>query len=150
MGSRPRHGRRPTTLRAALPGLRRTVRRLGRHVRKQGWLIAAGSGAMLAEVLLRLLEPWPLKFIFDRVIQPDPEKAATGVGFADRMDPSQLLIVSAVAFVVFTGLRAVASYLATVSFALAGNRILTRVRADLYRHLQSLSLSFHTRARSGD
>lgn len=141
---------RASTLRAALPGLYRTLRRLAPYVGRQGWLIVAGSSAMLAEILLRLLEPWPLKFIFDRVIQPDPARAATGVAWADRMDPGLLLGLSAVAFVAFTGLRALASYLSTVSFALAGNRVLTKVRADLYRHLQRLSMSFHVRARGGD
>src|SRR5690606_40798757 len=48
------------------------------------------------------------------------------------------------------GLRALASYLSTVAFALAGNRVLTRVRAEVYRHLQRLSLRYHASARTGD
>ena len=37
-----------------------------------------------------------------------------------------------------------------LGFALIGNRVLTGVRAAVYRHLQYLSLSFHTRSRSGE
>ncbi len=136
--------------RASIPGLRRTVRRFAPHLRKQARLIAGGSAAMVAEIMFRLLEPWPLKLILDRVIQPDPQRAATGLGFLDRMEPGLLLVLSAVAVVLFTGVRALASYLSTLTFALAGNRVLTEVRGDLYRHLQRLSLSFHTRARRGD
>ena len=48
------------------------------------------------------------------------------------------------------GLRALAVYASTVGFALIGNKVMTKVRADVYRHLHSLSLSFHTKARKGD
>jgi ATP-binding cassette subfamily B protein len=58
--------------------------------------------------------------------------------------------VSALAVIVFAGLRALAAYYSTVGFALVGNRVLTIVRNQLYNQIQRLSLSFHTRARSGD
>src|SRR5688500_11534397 len=61
-----------------------------------------------------------------------------------------LLMTSAAAIFVITCLRAVAEYANTVGFALVGNRVLTDVRGDLYRHLQCLSLSYHTKARGGD
>ena len=48
------------------------------------------------------------------------------------------------------GLRALSVYASTVGFALIGNKVMTKVRADVYRHLHSLSLSFHTKARKGD
>jgi ATP-binding cassette, subfamily B, bacterial len=104
---------------------------------------------MAGDILFRLLEPWPLKFVVDRVLLPDAQ-SATGIAFADRLDPLVLLAASAAAVVLLSGGRALTSYLSTVALALAGNRVLTEVRADLYRHLQRLSLSFHTGARSGD
>jgi ATP-binding cassette subfamily B protein len=60
------------------------------------------------------------------------------------------LALSALAIVVLTALRTLADYANTIGFALVGNRVLTQVRNELYRHLQGLSLSFHTKARSGD
>src|SRR5207244_947273 len=48
------------------------------------------------------------------------------------------------------GAAALAAYYNTVGLALAGNRVLTAVRNELYAQLQRLSLSFHTRARTGD
>jgi len=137
-------------LRDALPSLGHTLRRFGPHVRRQWALIAGGSAALLAEVVLRLAEPWPLKFIFDRVIQPDPAAAASGIGWADALDPGTLLVASAIAIVVLTALRAGTAYLTTVAFALAGNRVLTAVRSELFRHLQRLSLRFHDTSRTGD
>ena len=126
---------RPSTLLAALPGLAATLRRFGPHIRSQRLLIAGGGTAMLAEVALRLLEPWPLKFVLDRVIVTGA--SSTGIAWADRLDPGSLLLLSAVAVAVLTGLRALSAFLSTVAFALAGNRVLTRVRSELYRHLQT-------------
>jgi ATP-binding cassette, subfamily B, bacterial len=141
---------RAPSLRESLPDLWRTVRRFGPYVRKQRSLIGIGSTALAAEVIFRLLEPWPLKFVFDRIIQPVPGRSATGWDFADGIDPLTLLAVAAVGVAALAGLRAAASYVATVTLALAGNRVLSEVRGELYRHLQRLSLSFHSKARGGD
>lgn len=137
-------------LRGSLPGWSRTLRRFGPYVRRRWPLVVTGAIAMFAEVVLRLLEPWPVKFVFDRVIVTDPGAAATGIAWADRLDPIALLVGSAVAVVVLAGLRAVTAYTSTVCFALVGNRVLTDVRAETYRHLQRLSLRFHHGARGGD
>ncbi len=134
---------RPTSLRDALPGLRRTLRRLSPYLRPHRRLAVGGVAAVLAEVALRLLEPWPLKFVLDRVLAPG------GAG-AGALSPTALVVLCAVGVVVVVGLRALASYLSTVAFALAGNRVLTAVREDLFAHLQRLSLRYHATARSGD
>jgi len=140
----------PSTLRAALPGLRRTVRRFAPHLRRERLLVGGGLAALFAEVGLRLLEPWPLKFIIDAVIVDDPTANVPGLGWAENLDAGVLLAVLAGAIVVLTGLRALAAYGSTVAFALAGNRVLTTVRGELFRHLQRLSLRFHAGARTGD
>jgi ATP-binding cassette subfamily B protein len=134
----------------SIPGLSRIARRFWPHLRKERRLIATSLLALLAEVGLRLLEPWPLKFVFDSVLASNPASNPSGVPFLDKLDPSTLLIASAVAVVAITALRALAAYINTVGFAMVGNRVLTRVRSDLYAHMQRLSLSFHTKARGGD
>ena len=53
---------------SALPSLRRTLRRFRPHVREQRRLLLLGSLALFAEVVLRLLEPWPLKYVLDAVV----------------------------------------------------------------------------------
>src|SRR3989442_9997342 len=60
-----------------------------------------------------------------------------------------MLALSALAVIVFAGLRALAAYYNTVGLALVGNRVLTQVRNDLFNQLQRLSLAFHNRARTG-
>ncbi len=137
---------RPSTLRDAAPGLRRTLTRFRPHLREQRKLLILGCIALFAEVALRLLEPWPLKYVLDAVI------AAAGADLRTPQ-PAELrtvLIVATVALVAVVVLRAVAAYLMTILFALAGNRVLTRVRAELYAHLHTLSMAYHDKARTGD
>ena len=146
------------SLRDSLPGLGRLVRRFWPYVRRERPLIAASLLALYAEIGLRLLEPWPLKVVLDQILAlaPAPARAATrglrgsGLHLLHDVDPATLLMLAALAVIGFAGLRALADYYNTVGFALVGNRVLTRVRSELYGHLQRLSLSFHTRAQSGD
>ncbi|NNF58386.1 MAG: ABC transporter ATP-binding protein [Rhodothermaceae bacterium] len=138
---------RPKTLRATLPGLGRTLRLVWPYTRRHRPLLGGAFAALFASVALRALEPWPLKLIFDQVLVP--EHAATG-GFLGGLSPMALLGLAALAIVAIAVGRAWMNYLNRVGFALVGNRVLTDVRGDLYRHLQCLSLSFHSRTRAGD
>ncbi|MFC7621884.1 ABC transporter ATP-binding protein [Microlunatus sp. GCM10028923] len=141
-------------LSAALPGLRRTLHRFRHQVAAERKLIMLGLLALIAEVGLRLLEPWPLAYVIDAIV------AATGADLATRGAPvpgvpgvadlTVLLISCAAALVGVVALRAGAAYAMTVCFALAGNRVLTRVRTELYAHLNRLSLRFHESRRTGD
>jgi len=144
-------GKRPDSLRKALPGLSRVLAHLAPYIRGQRGLIAGGAAAMIAAVLAKLAEPWPLKIVIDHVVPVGAGGApGTGIAAIDTLTMDQLLVVVAVGLILAIGLRALFEYLATIAFALAGARILTRVRGDLFRHLQALPLSFHQTARTGD
>ena len=60
-------GRRPQKLQESLPSLWRIMRHFWPYIRKQRALILGSFLALFVEVVLRLLEPWPLKFVLDRV-----------------------------------------------------------------------------------
>jgi ATP-binding cassette subfamily B protein len=141
---------RPQTLHQSLPSLWRIGRRFWPYLGRQRRLVAGSLLALFAEVGLRLLEPWPLKFVFDHFFATGEAAGRPGIPLLEAIDPSVQLTLLAMAVVLITGLRALVTYFNTVGFALVANRVMTQVRADLYRHLQSLSLSFHTRARGGD
>ena len=139
-----------TELRENLPGLWRISRYFWPHARQYRGLMAASLAALFAEVALRLMEPWPLKLVFDRLLGTGKGNRLRFLPDFHQLDPMTLLTYAALAVVVITGLRALASYWQLVGFAQIGNRVLRKVRAQLYRHVQYLSLSFHTRARTGD
>ncbi len=126
------------------------IRRFWPEIRNYRILILAAFVALFAEVLLRLLEPWPLKFVFDSLMSESSAGVDLGFFQLEAVDPTKLILFAAIAVVCFTGLRAVAAYASTVGFALAGNRIMTKIRNDLYRHVQCLSLNFHNKSRGGD
>lgn len=141
---------RPKQLKESVPSLWRILCFFWPWVRKQRPLIASGMVALMAGIFFRLLEPWPLKFIFDRIIPTERPPRLKGLELLDQIEPMTLLTLSAVALVAIVGMRAFADYCQKVGFAKIGNRVLRDVRNDLYRHIQGLSLAFHTRARSGD
>lgn len=141
---------RPQSLPDALPSLAHLVRRFRPYLRKESGLVVGSFAALFAEVGLRLLEPWPLKFIFDHVLGSASTGGPVNVASFGVMEPLVVLSIAAVGVVLLTGARALTAYASTVGFALVGQRVLTRIRADLFSHLQRLSLSFHTGARSGD
>ena len=134
------------SLHQALPILAEVLRRFSPYLRQQKLLLILASLAMVADVTLRVLEPLPLKFVFDYVLSdnqlPYPALA--------QLEPIWLLTLCAGAILVLTGLRALAAYWSTVALAIVGSRVMIQVRDRLYCHLQQLSLAYHTKARSGD
>jgi ATP-binding cassette subfamily B protein len=106
--------------------------------------------ALLLEVGLGTLEPWPLKFIFDHVLGVRRRGASGLSAWIEQWDSATIVTASALSMVVISGLRALADYASSVGFARVANRVLAEVRGKLYVHLQALSLSFHARARGGD
>lgn len=134
---------------ASAIGLLHFFRRFRSQIIAEKRLIAVSLAGLAGEVAMRLLEPWPLKFVIDHVLDPSRSTGKIYPGLANA-SPIALVTMSAAAIVVFGGLRALFAYANTVGLAIVGNRVLTQVRADLYRHLQALSLSFHHRARTGE
>lgn len=137
-------------LKASVPSLRRILVRFWPLVRKQRLLLTFSSMGLVAETLFRLLEPWPLQFVVDYVIVTSSSAGSSRIPAISAMDPMVLLTLCAVALVVIVSLRAVATYVGKVGAALIGNRVLTAVRAELFSHLQRLSLSFHNKRKTGD
>lgn len=145
-----KRGHRQTSLRKTLPGLRRVLIRMAPYLRRHRGLVAGGSAAMVASVLAKLLEPWPLKFVIDHVVQVGDGVAGSGIALVDDLPLQTLLLVCALALVGIIAIRALCEYTATIAFALAGNRVLTRVRGDLFRHLLALPMAFHAKSKTGD
>jgi ATP-binding cassette subfamily B protein len=137
-------------MRKALPGIARFARHFAPYLRAHRGLIAGAMGALLVQALFRLLEPWPLKFIIDRIVGAEGKSGRFDSELLSSLDTNLFLTVVVLALVIITGFRAMAGYYSIVGFALIGNRVLTRLREQLFRHLQSISLGFHDRARGGD
>src|SRR5207245_9510872 len=99
--------------------------------------------ARFAEVGFRLLEPWPLKFVFDHIIGSSSKRGPDFFRALNSVDQMPLLALAAIAVVIITLLRAVASYWQPIGFAPLGNRALAKVRNQPSPHAQYVSLSPH-------
>jgi ATP-binding cassette, subfamily B, bacterial len=139
-----KRAKRPRGVAATVGGLGRLVRRFGPYLRRERGLLAGATLALLGATAFKLLEPWPLKLVVDALAGAGVPAALAG------LDAATLFALCAGALVAAVGLKALATYAATMGFALAGVRALTRVREDAFRHVLRLSPGFHGRARTGD
>jgi ATP-binding cassette subfamily B protein len=133
----------PTVTRSAL---RRTLGILRPHLRGQRALLAGGGAVLLLEVLFRVLEPWPTKFVIDAVTR----SLGADLSQSGPTASVQLLLACALATISIIGLRALCNFTATVAFALGGSRVATALRAHSFDHIQRLSRTYHGSARTGD
>ena len=119
-------------------------------LRKEYPLVSTSLIALIAQVVLQVLQPWPLKFVIDRFFGIEPSDDSSIFQVIESLDDATLIIGSSIALIVIISLRAIAQYYNLVGFAKVGTRVLTKIRNRLYQHLQVLSLSFHSKEKSGD
>ncbi len=104
---------------------------------------------MLASVGANLLKPWPLALIVDSVLGGRPLPPAIADHFAGASKWSLIVTFSVVLLVLHIG-QGVLGALQNFTAIQVGLRGLTRVRNEVFAHLQSLSLRFHQGANTGD
>jgi len=131
-----------------LPALTRFINHFSPEINKRKLLIVGSFAALLIETGFRLLEPWPLKFIFDKILVPNPSEVHFIFGY--NFDTFSLLTLLALSIVAIAIIEGSAAYLSTFGMALAAIQILSEIRGNLYSHLQRLSISFHHKHKSGD
>lgn len=142
---------RPKSIRSSLPGILNFARYFAPAIREHRGTIAIAMGALFLQVVFSLLEPWPLKFVIDLVTDSHQGRSEFILPTAiTELSAPLFLAILAIALVTFASLRALFTHISTVAFALVGNKVLMQVREQLFRHLQTLSLSYHSQARSGD
>lgn len=109
--------------------------------------------AVLGESLGELLEPWPLKIVFDSVLGSKKlphwwMAILENLGFGESN--IAVLQFAVVAVVVIAAIGAISSYTEKYLTTTVGQRVLHDLRCTLYHHAQRLSLSYHDRKRTGD
>ncbi|MFN2577380.1 MAG: ABC transporter ATP-binding protein [Pyrinomonadaceae bacterium] len=107
--------------------------------------------AVLGESLTDLLEPWPLKIVFDHVFGSKrmPGWLANVVDLVGT-DKFSILNFAVLAVIVIAVVGAVSSYFEKYLTTSVGQWIMHDLRRVLYSHIQRLSLSYHDQKRTGD
>jgi len=130
--------------------LRRVVARLTPYLRGRKGSLVLALASTVGYMLLRLLEPWPLKLLFDNVLLGVPLPAS--LSFLERLTDSRgtllgVIVGSIVAIALLSGFL---YYWQNVLSAYIGQKVVSGLRLDLFRQLQRLDFSFHDRRQTGD
>ena len=125
-----------------------------RYASRSGGPLLDLLAAMLVEVGLGLLQPWPIKILIDNVLghHPTPHvllsvtNALPGGGGRAGVLLWAVAVGTVLIFALTTAMDMVASYAAIA----LGQRMTFALSADVFLHLQRLSLRFHSRRPVGD
>lgn len=124
------------------------VRTFRTEIAREKSLLAVAATTVLGSVVFRILEPWPLKFIYDSIFHA--KSKGIPISILHGMSGPSVVAVAALSMVALTGLAGTFEYASSISMARAASFILAEVRGRLFRHLANLSVSFHGRNKTGD
>lgn len=128
-------------------GLRTFVARYWGEIRPYRFQLLLASLALLATVVLRMIEPWPLKFLFDGLLHRSGRGTAN---FLSGLSLPQLIWFGAGATCAAIALRALSEYVGKCLLSNVSNRVVNAVRIKLFRRLLGQSLHFFHHSRGGD
>ena len=122
------------------------------YARPYSGRIALALLILFVDTLVSLAEPWPVKLIFDNVLLGKHLHSPWSLLIPESVaqDPVLLLVILCGALLLLAVVSAGATYFSTRLLALAGQRIIFRLRCALFAHLQQLSPAFYDRQRLGD
>jgi ATP-binding cassette, subfamily B, bacterial len=107
--------------------------------------------AVLGESATDLLEPWPLKIVFDYIFgsKAMPDWLAGMVAWLGD-DKFAILNFAVLAVLTIAVFGAISSYVENYLTTSVGQWVMHDLRRVVYHHIQRLSLSFHDQKRTGD
>jgi ATP-binding cassette, subfamily B, bacterial len=108
--------------------------------------------AMAATVGLEVLRPWPTKLLVDDVLGASGPTSLTAIRawLPGAESIEGLLAWTCITTVLIVAAGAVSAMIQTVASVRAGQRMVYDLAADLFLHLQRLSVLFHSRRPVGD
>jgi ATP-binding cassette, subfamily B, bacterial len=127
--------------------------KIGDLLRPHKKALAAGLAAVIGEGVANLLQPWPLKIVFDNVLKSKPQHAQGWLNhliLAMGQDPASILRFAAIAALAIAVLGAICSYAEKYLTTSIGQWVMHDLRLTLYSHIQRLSLSFYDHKQTGD
>src|ERR1041385_7683458 len=107
--------------------------------------------AVIGESVTDILDPWPLKVVFDHVFASKrmPDWLLMFVGYIGT-DKFSILNFAVLAVIVIAVFGAISSYFEKYLTTSVGQWVMHDLRRVLYSHIQRLSLSYHDQKRTGD
>ena len=119
-----------------------SIRRIKPYASPYRRALIVGAALTLVGVALSLALPWPLKWVVDGVLAPDPTNRPE--------DPELILVVAVLSLVALVVTASVVSYWAARLLSAAGLQIANDLRVTVVSRLNRQSLRFHGTHRVGD
>src|SRR5215831_5377001 len=126
---------------------------IGDLLRPHRKALAVALVAVAGEGLAELLQPWPLKIVFDNVLQSQVHHhgwLAHRLLSTNGGDRLTTLKVAAIAGLLIAAVGGLCSYAERYLTTSAGQWIMHELRRSLYSHIQRLSLSYPDHKQTGD
>lgn len=139
-----KHSRRPSS------SIGRILGAFKPHISAQRMRLIGGAVFILLATAMDVLQPWPLKFIYDHVFLGKSGGHVAVWRILGTNDSRVLLGILSLSFIAISILGAAADYVSTVLLSLAASNIIAEIRNRLFLHLEQLPLSFHSRHKTGD
>lgn len=125
--------------------------RFSPYIHPHRWKLVGAFAAALATVGAGIASPWPIKVIFDYILT-DKMKPSWITRALESVSSGPMSVLAWVcgAILLIAVLDALFSYLRDVLLAMTGQRVVGKIRQDLFRHLQTLSPDVYERHHAGD
>jgi ATP-binding cassette, subfamily B, bacterial len=128
------------------------LQRVMRFVKPYRAFLALAFLGALGETLADLLQPWPLKLLFDHIFshRPLPPQVSSLVTLIFGQQTRELLYFVLATVIAIAALNAASSYMQDFFMPRISHWVIHDVRRQLYWHIQRLSLAYHDERRIGD
>ena len=126
--------------------------KLGSLLRPHWPMLILAFVAVLGETATDLLEPWPLKIVFDHIFGTKklPHWLSGFLSSTFGIDKFGILHFAVAAVIVIALLGAASAYAEKYLTTSVGQWVMHDLRRALYHHIQRLSLAYHDRKSTGD
>src|SRR5919197_3506783 len=129
-----------------------TIVRLARLIWPYRKYVIVAFLAVLGDTATSLLQPWPLKMVFDNVFRAKPLAPGLATPIAAVFGPGRegVLYFALAATVALVILGGICTFTQSFVMVRVASEVLFDLRRRLYWHILRLSLSFHEGRRTGD
>ena len=113
--------------------------------------LSLGLVAVLGETITDLLEPWPLKIVFDHVLASKQMPQWLGSMVASLgQGKGAILEFAALAVITIASVGAISTFFEKYLTTSVGQWVMHDLRRTLYHHIHRLSLTYHDHKKTGD
>lgn len=131
--------------------VQRVWARFGRFVRPHRRALLGALGAGLCVIAAQLAAPWPIKIVFDHVLSDKMGSTWLGQLLSQYTSgPQSALMWVCAGVMLIAALDAAGAYFRDIKLAQTGQRVVARIRQELFAHLQTLPPSALERRRTGE